>query len=67
MLEKRDRDITKEAASPEARGPGRRVNGNPIHLSYVYHQTGAGGKALVAMSACVGAMRNRVTSCPFHR
>jgi hypothetical protein len=37
MLEKRDRDITKEAAGPDARGLVRRVNGNPIHLSYVYH------------------------------
>ena len=37
MLEKRDRDITKEATGPEARGLVRCVNGNPIHLSYVYH------------------------------
>jgi hypothetical protein len=37
MLEKRDRDITKEAAGSDARGLIRRVNGNPIHLSYVYH------------------------------
>ena len=33
MLEKRDRNITKEAAGSEAGGFVRRVNGNPIHLS----------------------------------
>jgi hypothetical protein len=33
MLEKRDRDITKEATSSEAGGSVDRVNGNPIHLS----------------------------------
>jgi hypothetical protein len=37
MLEKRDRNIAKEATGPDARGLVRRVDGNPIHLSYVYH------------------------------
>jgi hypothetical protein len=37
MLEKRDRDVTKEATGPEARCLVPRVDGDSIDLSYVYH------------------------------
>jgi hypothetical protein len=37
MLEKRHRDITQKATGPEAYDLVRRIDGDSIHLSYVYH------------------------------
>jgi hypothetical protein len=64
MLKKRDRNITQEAASSQPCGLVRRVDGDLIHLSYIDHQTGAGGKALVGMSARVRASRDSRGAAP---